>query len=111
MNVFARAALVAALTLAAAAQAQHAAHHPDQPRAGAPNAAPAEEPRGGRHYRSAFTGYRPFDGEVSLKDWKKANDEVREVGGHVGLLKGEPAQLQGHGAHGAKRQAPPVQQK
>jgi hypothetical protein len=58
-------------------------------------------------YRSPFADYRPFSAEVVPKDWRRANDEVREVGGHLGLMKGEPAQLQGHGAHGAKQPVPP----
>lgn len=113
MNHFASAALVAALTLPAAALAQHAGHQAQERPAAAPGAPQAHdpEPRDGRHYRSAFTGYRPFTAELPLKDWKKANDEVREAGGHVGLMKGEPAQPQGHGAHGAKQQTPPVQRK
>ena len=59
-------------------------------------------------YRSAFSDYHPFSQELAPKEWRRANDEVREAGGHAGLLKGEPAQLKGHGSHGAKQQTPPA---
>lgn len=63
-------------------------------------------------YRSPFADYRRFTADEPLKDWRRANDEVRDAGGHVGLLKGgEPAQLKGHGAHGAKQDVPPAADK
>ena len=72
---------------------------PEDPRAKAP---PLE-------YRSAFEGYRPF-AEQELRDWRKANDEVRQAGGHAGHKRGQPTSKpqpgspdasghQGHGAH------------
>ena len=68
-------------------------------------AAPAPAPG---LYDSPFAGYRPFSEELAPKDWRKANEEVREAGGHIGLMKGQPAQPTGHGAHGAKQPAPPA---
>jgi hypothetical protein len=41
-------------------------------------------------YRSAFDGYRPFAGQ-ELRDWRKANEEVREAGGHAGHKPGQSA--------------------
>ena len=38
-------------------------------------------------YVSSFEGYRRFEAEAPAKDWRRANDEVREAGGHVGILK------------------------
>ncbi len=74
--------------------------------------APGKAAGAGGPYRSAFEGYRPFNAAEPLKDWRKANDEVRDAGGHVGLMKsGEPAQLKGHGAHGAKQATPPATEK
>lgn len=45
-----------------------------------PNAPTAPPP-----YQSAFSGYkRPqFEGKT---DWRKANDTVRDVGGHMGAI-------------------------
>lgn len=100
-------AAVATCTLAEADAAQPAEGKPQQP-SSQPASQPAPEPASGALYHSAFTDYRPFSSEAALKDWRKANDEVRETGGHVGLLKGTPAQLKGHGAHGAKQPTPPL---
>ena len=36
-------------------------------------------------YRSAFAGYRKA-GFEARRDWRQANDTVREVGGHAGSL-------------------------
>ena len=68
-------------------------------------------------FRSAFEGYRPY-AEQELRDWRGANEEVREAGGHGGHKpgqgagqqtskpmpgsaegRGSPAPAQGHGAH------------
>jgi len=40
-------------------------------------------------YKPPFADYRPFRIDEPLKEWRRANDEVRDAGGHVGLLKGE----------------------
>lgn len=42
-------------------------------------------------YRSAFEGYRRLEGEART-NWRAANEEVRRVGGHVGILREKPAQ-------------------
>jgi hypothetical protein len=34
-------------------------------------------------YRSAFEGYRPY-AEPERRDWRKANEEVRNTAGHAG---------------------------
>ena len=73
-----------------------------------PSSQPASQPVTQTLYDSAFKDFRPFSGETAPKDWRRANDEVREIGGHVGLLKGTPAQSKGHGAHGAKQPTPPA---
>jgi hypothetical protein len=41
-------------------------------------------------YRSTFDGYRRVEGEAR-KDWREANDEVRRVGGHLGILREQAA--------------------
>jgi hypothetical protein len=53
-------------------------------------------------YRSAFTDYRRFNAEEPLRSWRRANDEVRDAGGHVGLMKGTEGKGMDHGEHGAK---------
>ena len=53
-------------------------------------------------YRSAFTGYRRFNAEEPLRSWRRANDEVRDAGGHVGLMKGAGGKAMDHGGHGTK---------
>lgn len=64
-------------------------------------------------FRSAFEGYRSF-AEPESRDWRKANEQVREAGGHAGHKPGQGAGQQtskpkpgspdasgqqGHGAH------------
>jgi hypothetical protein len=41
-------------------------------------------------YVSPFADYRRFGAEVPPKPWRAANEEVREAGGHVGILKARP---------------------
>ena len=94
-----------ALLGAAVAFAQDGSRaNPLDPRAKAP---PVE-------YRSAFEGYRAF-ADHELRDWRKANDEVREAGGHAGHKPGQGAgqpaskpqpgtpETSGHGGHGAHK--------
>ena len=107
-------ALAAVLPMSlASAQGTSPTHHGAQaePNAAVP-AVPAAttggtdrvaSPAVGELFRSAFADYRPFSQEVVAKDWRKANDEVRDAGGHIGLMKGEPARLHGHDAHGSKQ--------
>jgi hypothetical protein len=39
-------------------------------------------------FRSAFEGYRAFS-DQELRDWRKANEEVRAAGGHAGHKPGQ----------------------
>lgn len=98
---FAGAALWAALhvTVAwsqAASPPGHQDHHPAKPggkpaaEAGSPPAAEAPPSRPAGAYRSPFADYRPYTPDEPLKDWRRANDEVRDAGGHAGLMKAEP---------------------
>lgn len=106
---FAGAALVAALHVtAASSQAApspgHQGHPPAKPdgkpaartegkpaaRAESRPAAKAPPSRPAGAYQSPFADYRPFTADEPLKDWRRANDEVRDAGGHAGLLKAEP---------------------
>lgn len=68
-------------------------------------------------YRSALDGYRSWRADEQLADWKRANDEMKGLGGHAGHLRGaprapgskpvpakplqqdKPAAAGGHGAH------------
>ncbi len=52
------------------------------------------EPR----YQSAFDGFRNWRTDEPV-DWKRANDEMRTLGGHAGHLRGTPTA-------GARRPAP-----
>jgi hypothetical protein len=98
---FAGAALWAALHVTAAwsqaapsqgHQGHHTAKGADAPAAkaeGRPAAKTApSRPTGA--YQSSFADYRPFTADEPLKNWRRANDEVRDAGGHVGLMKAEP---------------------
>jgi hypothetical protein len=49
---------------------------------------PASATAAKESYVSPFADYRRFDAESPPKPWRQANDEVREAGGHVGILKG-----------------------
>jgi hypothetical protein len=85
------AALAATLALHvshAVAQAGHS-HPGHAPKAAAadkspPRPVPAAAPRA---YASPFADYRPFDPKEPAKPWRAANEEVREAGGHVGVMK------------------------
>ncbi|MFN4163005.1 MAG: hypothetical protein ACK4GK_00415 [Ferrovibrio sp.] len=69
------------MTIGLAAQAAWAA----EPSTGvlAPNAPNAPLP-----YPSAFSGYKRTQFEDKI-DWRKANDAVRDVGGHMGAIKSD----------------------
>lgn len=41
-------------------------------------------------YRSAFEGYRPYEGD-KLRSWREANDEAAALGGHMGQMRGRTA--------------------
>ena len=38
---------------------------------------------------SAFSDYRRFNADEPLVDWRAANDEVKNAGGHVGLMRSQ----------------------
>ncbi len=40
-------------------------------------------------YRSAFDGYRSWRTDEPV-EWKRANDEMKALGGHAGHLRGAP---------------------
>ena len=103
-------AALAAVLFASVAEAQGTthSHHPPPAKPGPQQAALPQAIDKTDAYRSPFSDYRPFSQELTPKEWRRANDEVREAGGHAGLMKGEPAQLKGHGAHGAKQPTPPA---
>src|SRR5687767_2353783 len=90
-------ALQAGLALAQAAPPSHASHHGRATPLSkeSPAAKPPVEGKTGeaRAYTSAFADYRPFDPQEPAKPWRAANDEVREAGGHVGLMKGAGRQF------------------
>lgn len=52
--------------------------------------ADADAPVPATVYQSAFAGYRSGGTEEKI-DWRRANDAVRETGGHAGALKDAPA--------------------
>lgn len=94
---------VPALLAAGMAAAQNADRNPLDPRA----KVPAVE------FHSAFEGYRPF-ADQEQRDWRKANQEVREAGAPAGHKPGQGSGAsspkpqpglpgasghQGHGAH------------
>lgn len=103
-------AALAAVLFSSIAQAQGTTHSHDQPNAQVDTRSvkPGQTIDTADRYRSAFSDYRPFSQESAPKEWRRANDEVREAGGHAGLMKGEAAQSKGHGSHGAKQQTPPA---
>ena len=55
--------------------------------AGAAKPAAKARPEEARGYDSAFADYRPFDPQEPAKPWRAANEEVREAGGHIGVMK------------------------
>ena len=60
-------------------------------------AAPASPAR----YESAFDGYRSYK-EEPIADWRGVNNEVGQIGGHMGIFRGTG----GHAGHGAQKAAP-----
>lgn len=103
---FAAALQVSVAWSAGAATSQHGVQHGQVAQtATASKLPPAASTTGSALYHSPFSGYRPFKPEEPIKDWRRANDEVRDAGGHIGLMKGEPAPHAGHGANGLKQPA------
>ena len=74
------------------------------PKAGASAAKPAPKvrPEEAGGYYSAFADYRPFDPQEPAKPWRKANEEVREAGGHIGVTKAIEAAKAAPGKDGKK---------
>ena len=54
----------------------------------APAATSRTAPASAPVYVSPFNDYLRFDPDAPLKPWRAANDDVRDAGGHVGILKG-----------------------
>lgn len=42
-------------------------------------------------YRSAFADYRAWRADEPTADWRRANDDVRRLGGHAGHLREAPS--------------------
>lgn len=40
-------------------------------------------------YRSVFEGYRSLE-EPKAVPWREANEEAARIGGHLGILRGQP---------------------
>ena len=97
-------ALAAGAPVAAGAQAPSHSH-PAPREAGAAPAKPGAVPARSQAarpapdatgYRSAFSDYRRFEAEPPAKGWREANDEVRDVGGHAGVVQGTRGQAEAH---------------
>lgn len=56
----------------------------------------------------AFDGYRPYTPDEPLVSWREANDLVRDIGGHVGIMKGAPDKGGTAGAHGGHTKSKPA---
>ncbi len=41
-------------------------------------------------YRSAFEGFRPWNDEAA-QDWRRVNNEMEQLGGHIGHLRAPPS--------------------
>jgi len=72
-----------------AAKESHAKPAMKAPEVKPASAPPVVMPRDSASYRSPFTGYRLFTPDEPMRQWRAANDEVRDSGGHVGLMKGK----------------------
>lgn len=86
-----------AATAAGLAAAQQPRPDPGDPKAKAPEVA----------YRSAFETYRRYS-EPEVSGWREMNEEVRRIGGHVGIAREKPHPTKpgakpdpdaGHGGH------------
>lgn len=112
MQVFKWLGLVAALHAAPSwsQESAHSAHQRQESVSSKSEAAalPASAPASG--FKSAFSDYRSFMPNGALKDWRLANDEVREAGGQMGLMKGgtpaQPVSDEPHTGHVQTRTKP-----
>ena len=50
-------------------------------------------------YRSAFEGFRPWNDDAA-QDWRRVNDEMKQLGGHTGHLRAAPIADKPAGATG-----------
>lgn len=50
-------------------------------------------------YRSAFEGFRPWADDPA-HDWRRVNNEMKQLGGHVGHLRATPSADKPDGAKG-----------
>lgn len=97
---FALAAALLPTNAGAQAGSPHSGHGMKPPAEGKAATAAAPVAPAYAKYASPFADYRPFTPQEPPKGWRAANDEVREVGGHVGLMKG--AGTKSETAKGAK---------
>ncbi len=83
-------AALAALATVAAAQTRA----PEAPRAAPSMVAPLVQHPGTNPTRngSAFVPPPMVEDEPETADWRRANDEAARLGGHVGQLRGRPAE-------------------
>ena len=94
------AALAAAPLLEGAQAPPHSSHHGQ--RTPAAESGAAGDPRAdtklarGAGYRSSFDGYRRYNAQEPARQWRAANEAVRDAGGHVGILKGTRGQAEAH---------------
>ena len=101
------AALAAALQVTVAwPQAAPSVEHGARPagRAQTVNRSPSAAESPEIRFRSPFADYRRFSPDEPLKSWRSANEEVREAGGQVGVLKGGDGRPAGHAGHGVRGQ-------
>ncbi len=77
------------LWVALAAGGLHAAQA-QPPSTAAPTAKASDTPVLVAPYRSAFEGFRPWRDEEP-QDWRRANDEMKQLGGHNGHLRAPSA--------------------
>ena len=77
--------------LAIAQSGPHGGHSPPRTNAGKPVVLPNVARDISLQNRSTLGTYRPFNPDEPLVDWYAANEQVRQAGGHIGLMKAEKA--------------------
>lgn len=97
-------ALQAGLAAGQAEPHRHGGHVPRAaaapPKAKEAPAKPVAATRVGesRGYDAPFADYRPFNAQEPAKPWRAANEEVREAGGHIEVMKALEAAARGKDA-------------
>ena len=87
MHFFSWLGLAAALVPGVvAAQSPHAGHTAPRVELATPDRKDAAAAPGPTTHRSSFEGYRPFNPEEPLVDWRAANEKVRDSAGHMGTM-------------------------